>query len=159
MLNDYSWLGKKLTMCDRDELLKALQYYEVTLSWQRKANKNIIAEIKKLLIEKSKVDNAGEGRARDSVLGVQRRCGKQINRNVGKQSGLGIAWRYGALNGKNELGQESEVEEMRDGEAMSCIWRLVGMDGQNGIGISLLNLKRVTGLMPLLNGISGVNKR
>jgi len=34
------------------ELLKALQYYEVTLSWQRKANKNIIAEIKRLLIEK-----------------------------------------------------------------------------------------------------------
>ena len=50
--NDYSWLGKNLAACDRDELLKALQHYEVTLSWQRKANKNVIAEIKKLLIEK-----------------------------------------------------------------------------------------------------------
>ena len=70
MFNDYSWLGKKLTMCDRGELLKALQYYEVTLSWQRKANKNVIAEIKKLLIEKSKADSAGEDRASDGVLGV-----------------------------------------------------------------------------------------
>ena len=49
MFNNYSWLGKRLTACDRGELLKALQYYEVTLSWQRKANKNIIAEIKRLL--------------------------------------------------------------------------------------------------------------
>ena len=106
MFNDYSWLGKKLTMCDRDELLKALQYYEVTLSWQRKANKNVIAEIKKLLIEKSKADSASEDGARDGVPGAQRRRGKQINRNVGKQSSLGIAWRYGALNGKNELDQE-----------------------------------------------------
>ena len=39
---------------NRGELLKALQYYEVTLSWQRKANKNIIAEIKRLLIEKGR---------------------------------------------------------------------------------------------------------
>ena len=54
MFNDYSWLGKKLTMCDRGELLKALQYYEVTLSWQRKANKNIIEEIKRLLVEKGR---------------------------------------------------------------------------------------------------------
>ena len=54
MFNDYSWLGKSLAACDRDELLKALQYYEVTLSWQRKANKNIITEIKKLLIEKGR---------------------------------------------------------------------------------------------------------
>jgi predicted RNA-binding protein associated with RNAse of E/G family len=52
VFNDYSWLGKKLTMCDRDELLKALQYYEVTLSCQRKANKYIIAEIKRLLVQK-----------------------------------------------------------------------------------------------------------
>ena len=54
MSNDYSWLGKKLTACDRGELLKALQYYEVTLGWQRKANRNVIAEIKRLLIEKSR---------------------------------------------------------------------------------------------------------
>lgn len=54
MFNDYSWLGNSLAGCDRDELLKALQYYEVTLGWQRKANKNVIAEIKRLLIEKSR---------------------------------------------------------------------------------------------------------
>ena len=54
MFNDYSWLGKKLTACDRGELLKALQYYKITLGWQRKANRNVIAEIKRLLIEKSR---------------------------------------------------------------------------------------------------------
>ena len=54
MFNDYSWLGKSLAGCDRGELLKDLQYYEVTLGWQRKANKNVIAEIKRLLIEKSR---------------------------------------------------------------------------------------------------------
>ena len=54
MFNDYSWLDKPLNACDRDELLKALQYYEVALGWQRKANKNVIAEIKRLLIEKSR---------------------------------------------------------------------------------------------------------
>lgn len=52
MFSDYTWLDKPLNACDRADLLKALQYYEVTLSWQRKANKNIIAEIKRLLIEK-----------------------------------------------------------------------------------------------------------
>ena len=70
---------------------------------------------------------------------------------------MGIAWRYGALNGKNELDQESEVEEMRDGETMGCIWRLVGIDSQNGIGISLLNLKRVVALIAALNGMSGAS--
>ena len=54
MFNDYSWLGKSLAGCDRAELLKAPQYYEVTLGWQRKANRNVIAEIKRLLIEKSR---------------------------------------------------------------------------------------------------------
>ena len=34
---------------------------------------------------------------------------------------------------------------------------LVRRDRQNGIGISLLNLKRVAGLMPALNGMSGVD--
>ena len=47
---------------------------------------------------------------------------------------------------------------MREGEAVSCIWRLAGIDNQNGIGISLLNLKRVAGLMPFLNGMSGANR-
>lgn len=61
------------------------------------------------------------------------------------------------FNGKNELDQESEVEEMRDGEAVGCIWRLVRRDMQNGIGISLLNLKRVTALITALNGMSGVD--
>ena len=50
--SDCTWLDRPLNACDRADLLKALQYYEVTCSWQRKANKNIIAEIKRLLIEK-----------------------------------------------------------------------------------------------------------
>ena len=58
---------------------------------------------------------------------------------------------------QNELDQESEEEEMRDGEAVSCIRRLVGIDSQNGIGISLLNLKRVAALITALNGMSGVD--
>lgn len=47
---------------------------------------------------------------------------------------------------------------MREGEAVGCMWRLVGMDSQNGIGISLLNLKRVAALIAALNGMSGVDK-
>lgn len=34
---------------------------------------------------------------------------------------------------------------------------LVRRDSQNGIGISLLNLKRVTALITALNGMSGVD--
>ena len=46
---------------------------------------------------------------------------------------------------------------MREGEAVGCMWRLVGIDSQNGIGISLLNLKRVTALITAFNGMSGVD--
>ena len=35
---------------------------------------------------------------------------------------------------------------------------LVRRDSQNGIGISLLNLKHVVALVAALNGMSGVNK-
>ena len=56
-VNDFKWLGKDLGLCGVDELVKCLQYYEVTCSAGRRNNRKLIETVRELLVEKMKSGN------------------------------------------------------------------------------------------------------